>query len=113
MIASHELFDLIYDLPSEWKDIVWMNWSDLPCKNRPKYARCAVDGDLLCCHSYIYTDDEIWKPTITMMKSIEIKCTEYRIFFNGQFRSVWIGQCPVCRRVHYNVERMKDEWFDL
>ena len=113
MIASHKLFDMIYDLPVEWKDVVWMNNSDLPNEENPKSSRCSINGSIRCCHNYLYKDDGIWIPTTTAMKSIPLVCQEYRIFYNENFRLVWIGQCPVCQRVHYNVERMDDEWFDL
>lgn len=121
------------DLPSEWLDAIWINHSDVPDEYYPNTFRFGDGDKLSCAHNFSWhgPDHEnlppeeggIWSPILaTYNKGFvqwdvdpidDIRTNKYRIFVFGQLRDVSIGRCPVCGKVHYFVERMPDEWFNL
>jgi hypothetical protein len=132
---SEDLFvfpsdEIHLDLPQEWYDALWINHSDIPNEKHPNSFRC--DTELSCTHNYTWVGEDefplsqeeggIWQPVLAEynigfvqweVDPVDLETKKYRSFIRGHMREVEIGRCPVCGKVHYRVERMNDEWFNL
>jgi hypothetical protein len=124
MIRSEELIDLI-EFPKDWLDQIWINHSDVPCETKPTTFRCGdpeEKGFLPCGHNFTYDDGGSWNPHLMSEEwaiehgyfpepTEEVQLEEHFVWIPDltSMRKIWVGQCSVCKKIHYYVEREPEE----
>jgi len=125
MITDTDLIDALGDsCPPHWRDAIWINHSDLPSAEKPNTFRCKREEEPLpCAHAFHFADDGTWNPQVfsrnpsPVPPTVKVDTVRHLLKVPGvahtPMRNVYVGQCPICQRVHYAVERFEDEWFDV